>query len=80
MPRWNYSVNIKQFLGGESAEEMQATYDNIVKAIKHVPSILPRTFHHYCKLAVKQEDVNIFNLGLAALYDWADEERVWLGL
>lgn len=80
MRQWAYKVNIKQYLGGESAEEMRATYESIVKEMEPLPVNLPDGFHHYAELGIKQDDVNIFNLGLAALYDWADEERVWLGL
>lgn len=79
MPQWKYSVHVHGVIQhGETVEDMQATYDGLNRVLAHIPVALPERWHHYAKLGIEQEDVVIFNLGMAALYDWADEHRVWL--
>ena len=77
---WIHRVNIKRFLGeGTDKASIQKAYDGITKELRQVPLPLPPEWHRYAKLAVREEDVNLFNLGMSALYDWADQNRVWMG-
>jgi hypothetical protein len=42
--------------------------------------ILPDKFHARARQAISADDADIFDLALEALYSWADEERIWLGI
>ncbi len=78
---WNHTVNIKKFLSDrEDVEAIKECYANINKELKKVPIPLPSAWHKYAKLAIDTEDVTLFNLGMNALYDWADTHRVWMGI
>lgn len=78
---WVWKVNIKQFLSEKTDKKtMQDCYKNVNTELKKVPFPTPQAWHRYAKLAIAQEDVNIFNMGMNALYDWADEHRVWMGI
>lgn len=81
MPVWIHKVNIKRFLSDDTdVEAIKRAYEGITKELKTVPMRLPPAWHRYAKLAIETKDVNVFNLGMAALYDWADEHRVWMGV
>lgn len=87
MSRWRYKINIKQHLGeGETKAAMQKSLDGILSELKKLPPGLTEhghgviQFKRDAELAIEKEDVRIFNLGMDALYDWADSERIWCGL
>lgn len=86
MRRWDYKINIKQHLSeGVDKASMEKSMNGIRAELSGLPYGLTahpsvKRFFHYAKLAIDQEDVNIFNLGMDSLYDWADEYRIWLGI
>lgn len=80
---WRYRLNIKPFLGDDDDRAtFEAAYNGIKAELAKLPPGLhaPDAFDEYAKLAIEREDADIFNLGLDALYDWADEERIWMGV
>lgn len=78
---WRYKINIKPFLTeDESLEAIKAAYDGVTKELKKVPIPAPRSWKRYAEMAIKEEDFNIFNMALDALYNWADHERIWMGM
>lgn len=85
MSKWDYKINIKQYLSeGEDKASMEKAMNGIRAELSALPCGLTahpkvKSFFHYAKLAIEQEDVKIFNLGMDALYDLADEYRIWLG-
>ena len=80
MGRWIHKVNIHQHLGeGEDRESIESAYAGICDELKNVPGPQPSEFHRRANQAIELEDVEIFNLGMAHLYDWADDNRIWLG-
>lgn len=77
---WKYKVNIKKYLSdGEDVAAIQRAYDGIVKELEILPFPYPQAFDRFSKIALEQEDVEIFNLGMNHLYDWADSRGIWLG-
>ncbi len=80
MAHWKTTVTIKDLLGSdESLEAITAAYTGIVERFKPTGLRLPAQFHKRAKQAIKDGgDTPIFNLGMDALYDWADRERIWL--
>ncbi len=80
MTQWNYKLKIKQHLGEEeTVQAMQAALDGITKELRAVPVAPPEKFFGYAKLAIREDDIQVFNLGMDALYDWGDTHRIWLG-
>lgn len=79
--KWRYKVNIKQFLNeDESKESIEQAYNGINKELEQIPFAPPFQWDHYSEMAIEQGDVNLFNMGLNFLYDWADQKRIWLGM
>ena len=81
MSNWAYKVNIKQYLSEEETKEaMQRVYNGVSAETRGLPIPPPTQFDKYAKLAIKNNDINLFNqMAMNSLYDWADHYRVWLG-
>jgi hypothetical protein len=82
--KWKCRINIKQYLGeGEDIAAIKQANAGIKRELEKLPmrlrAVVPRKFYRRLDQAVKMEDVEIFNLGLEMLYDWADEAGVWMG-
>lgn len=83
---WKFSVNIKPLIGEDTSEE------GAQRAGKSISDLLSRRLlardHYATDLTLRNiidgfaeiEDTDEFNSVLDDLYDWADENRVWLGL
>jgi len=77
---WNRTVNIKDLLSAEETPEaIKAAADGIIERLPDAPT----------KQLAKARDMAdadpetallVFNDGLNRVYDWADANRVWLGL
>lgn len=86
MSNWNYRINITRHLSElEDRDSMQKSFSGILDELKTLPPGLLNSpgvnrFKKDAQLAIEKEDVRIFNIGMDALYDWADEERIWTGL
>ncbi len=82
MANWRWKCDIKKFLSDdESPEAMEDTYAKITEALrKHVPLSLPMEWRHFTKIGIREKSVEIWNIGLDRLYDWADRHRIWLGI
>jgi hypothetical protein len=93
MAKWLYKLDIKQFLGSDTSNEaVRLAAKNIAQELR---TKLPKTWlegvNEDCELIdiifaleciseygdASCEDINS---ALASLYDWADDNRVWLGL
>lgn len=83
---WKMSVNIKPLIGDDVSEE------GAKRAGKGISDLLSRRLlvrdHYATDQTLRNiidglgevEDVDEFNDVLEDLYDWADENRVWLGI
>jgi hypothetical protein len=81
---WKCRINIKQYFGeGEDIAAIKQANAGIKRELEKLPmrlrAAVPQKFYLRMDQAVKMEDVEIFNLGLETLYDWADEAGVWMG-
>ena len=80
MSKWNYKISIKQYLTeDETVEAMEAALKGITRMLTLVPIKPPEQFFKRAKLAIREDDIGVFNLAMDVLYDWGDENRVWLG-
>lgn len=80
MPHWKQTISIKDLLTEEETPEaIKRAADGI---IERLPKTAPT------RRLVKARDLAdsdpetallLFNDGLSYVYDWADENRVWLG-
>jgi hypothetical protein len=79
---WRYTADIKQHLNdAESGEEFFKVRAAVAGELKKAPDYQPGT-DLYGIVADLETAINIeqFNEALDELYDWAEFERVWLGL
>ena len=86
MTKWRKTVNIKDLLGDdESPEEVVRVAAAIVGRLNKA---FPDPDYGLEDIISEFEDIRVddkrpcllFNDTLSSLYDWADAERVWLGL
>ena len=86
MTKWRKTVNIKDLLGDdESPEEVVRVAAAIVGRFNKA---FPDPDYGLEDIISEFEDIRVddkrpcllFNDTLSSLYDWADAERVWLGL
>lgn len=80
MSKWKKTINIKDLLTEEETPEaIKRAADGI---IERLPSTAP-TRRLVKARAMADSDPEtallLFNDGLGYVYDWADENRVWLG-
>ena len=80
MRRWKRTVNIKDLLTEEETPEaIKAAANGIIERLPDAP-----TARLVKAREMADEDPEtallVFNDGLNRVYDWADENRVWLGL
>lgn len=78
---WAHKVNIKQFLTEDAVTEEIG--QNVVAELKKADPFQGEDAADilYDLLdAAKEGDTELFNYMLDAVYDYADEHRVWLGL
>lgn len=79
--KWKYKIDIKQYINDDcSIEGMQQAYTGITKELEQIPLPTPAMWTHYTKMALEYGDINIFNLALDSLYNWADSHKIWLGM
>lgn len=93
--KWLTTVNIKDLLSEDDSEEaVIAAATGIVERLQPLTdpalggslvdsidaSTLSEILDSFRDLAERNPDVDEFNWVLAGLYDWADDNRVWLGL
>ena len=88
---WKHKIDIKQYLGeGTTDEDVVKAAKGIVRELKRLPSKLDGLseaideFEDIAESTHDPEDneylVEEFNYQLDKLYDWADYERIWMGL
>ena len=86
MANWRKTVNIKDLLTeDDSPENVVSVAAQVVKRLRNA---FPDPDDDLNCILVEIEDIDIddkrpellFNDSLNSLYDWADAERVWLGL
>lgn len=83
---WKMTVNIKPFIGEDASEEGakragMAIHQLLTRRLRGLP--LYRDDQELSDILDGLEGVensDEFNYILADLYDWADENRIWLGL
>ena len=83
MPRWSHRINIRQHLTEDESKEAQiAAADGIAKEIKLLPDALwQRGGKHVCaelRKAAETGNIGWFNASLSRVWDWFDEERIWV--
>lgn len=95
MNKWKQSINIKQHLNeGETLEQIIQAAKGVYSELKHLK--VDQDDYAFDDIEMQFEDMaglspetceedsedlrEEFNYQLHALYDWADGNRVWLGL
>ena len=83
--RWSHSINIKQFL--KEGEQVSSIVTNVKRELDRLPESLRLSdtwawdeIIEGFDEAAEEENVELFDDALSNLYDWADENRVWLGV
>jgi hypothetical protein len=85
MAEWKRTIDIKQHLDADKPlAEVRDPIVAILKADRAYRSAVDRylfgdSFKDITDNLADAEDVEAFNDWLSALYDWADENRVWIG-
>lgn len=82
--RWRKTVNIKPFIGEDTSDTGAQT------AARNVRALLQEQLQSDLNVSAELRNIidafgsvvtcDDFNGSLEALYDWADDNRVWLGL
>lgn len=89
MKRWRKTVNIKQFLSEdgspENAAKVAGQIAGLLRAecaleIKEDENLAETVEWIECIDATDEDACEILNYHLNDLYDWADANRVWMGL
>ena len=86
MTDWRYTIVIKRYLTHTSkctSEELADVRDNIVRAVKRARDYKAQNEEGYQLEEVVDElsaatDVRLLDEALAMLYDWADQNLVWI--
>lgn len=84
MPKWNYRINIRQYLTeDQSKESMLEAAKGIREEVRKLPPGISR--HAVDSLdkiqkAAEAGEIDWFNASLGRLYDFFDEYRVWVEL
>ena len=83
---WKTTVNIKPLIGEDDSEEGAERAGDLIgallslKLLVHDQYATDQTLRNIIDGLSNVADVDEFNDVLEDLYDWADENRVWLGL
>lgn len=83
---WKYRLNIKQHISSDiSPQAIRRCYNGIDKELRRLPSAIRKSgdlpdIMEELKDAAEEGNLTWFNSALSCLYDWADEEQVWLGI
>lgn len=91
MKQWKHKIDIKQYLGeDDSPEAVRSAAKGVVAELNKLRIAFAGAYAEYDLLEMIEgfefvteddtPDVAEFNYILSDLYDWADAERVWLGL
>ena len=83
MTRWKRQIRIKQFLDeGKPFEEVR---DQVVAVLRRQPEYdieserYDDEFWNIVDEMTDTDTVRYFDLTLNALYDWADDNKIWIG-
>lgn len=77
--RWQKTVEIKDVLDLEN-NSLEQIYLQIVLRFEAEHVVIPESFHDRARQAVSLDDVDVFDIALEKLYEWADAKRIWLGV
>lgn len=82
---WSYKVNIKQFLSDDDSEEGVLRIRSLIADELQKAGPFTKSFHdqegwHLQDELRDVETADDFNYLLAAIYDYSDAYRIWLGI
>lgn len=92
MAKWNYTCDIKQHmkefgdLDSLGAKEVRKIVNDIKTELSKLPEKLRDDGYEFSNAievldeAANTGDVEVLDDALEQLYDWADDNRVWLGI
>lgn len=81
---WLHSINIKQYL--DPNKPLADVVAGVLREIDRLPedlrnsSLALENVRDIFEEAIDLNDTDVFDDGLSELYDWADDNRVWLGI
>jgi hypothetical protein len=82
MTNWRYTLDIKPALRLYDERGFEASRDKVVGILRTSRDYVDGSGELYWLVAELEDAQNVsdFNNVLSAVYDWADDESVWLGL
>ncbi len=84
--RWTTTVNIKPLIGTDTSEEGAKRAGDLISSLLSLRLLVKdhyatdQTLRNIIDGLAAVENTEEFNGVLGDLYDWADENSVWLGL
>ena len=82
MANWKKTILIKHLLGeGTEGEDIKKLVEGILEALKNEPTAPKEGFNKAIEAISTDQDYALFlvNQAMDSLYDWADNNRIWIG-
>lgn len=76
---WKHTIDIKQYIGDDE-RTLAERVTGIKEEFEKLPLDVPWDISDALDEAQTTDDVETFDDALEMIYDWADENSVWLGV